>query len=55
VCTAAALLLTACGAGQGASAEGDPGAGPALAALPGEVPEELTRYYEQKPSWRDCG
>ncbi|NYV76831.1 alpha/beta hydrolase [Streptomyces sp. UH6] len=51
--TASALLLTACAAGQGA--EGGPGAGPPLAALPGEGNPELARFYEQKPSWRACG
>ncbi|MEU9577897.1 alpha/beta hydrolase [Streptomyces chilikensis] len=51
--TASALLLTACAAGQGA--EGDGGAGPALAALPGEVEPELARFYAQKPAWRACG
>jgi pimeloyl-ACP methyl ester carboxylesterase len=50
--TASALLLTGCASGQGS---GDPGARPALAALPAEVDPQLARFYEQKPSWRDCG
>ncbi|MGW0928488.1 alpha/beta hydrolase [Streptomyces sp. NPDC002644] len=51
--SACALLLTACAAGQGAT--GDQGSRPALAPLPGTVSPELTRFYEQKPSWRACG
>ncbi|WP_217140741.1 alpha/beta hydrolase [Streptomyces sp. AC627_RSS907] len=63
---AAALLATACSAGgastsAGSAAEAAQAAGSTeaakttLAALPEGTPSELSPYYEQKLSWRDCG
>ncbi|WP_030422573.1 alpha/beta hydrolase [Streptomyces sp. SCSIO 75703] len=64
VLLAASLLATACSAG-GAATSAAPRAPRAagateastatLAALPEATPSELTRYYGQKPGWRDCG
>lgn len=63
---AAALLATACSAGDastsaGSATEAAQAAGSMeaaktiLAALPEGAPSALTPYYEQKLSWRDCG
>ncbi|MCX4664684.1 alpha/beta hydrolase [Streptomyces uncialis] len=46
--TATALLVTSCSAGGSA-----PG-GSMVAPHAGSTPEELTRYYGQKLTWRDC-
>ncbi|MFA3877588.1 alpha/beta hydrolase [Streptomyces sp. MMCC 100] len=61
---AAALLATACSAGGASTSAGSPAAEAAgsteaataaLTALPKATPSELSPYYEQKLSWRDCG
>ncbi|AZM60914.1 MULTISPECIES: alpha/beta hydrolase [unclassified Streptomyces] len=53
---AAALLVAGCSSGSStstASSQAEEAA--ALMPLPRSTPAELTRYYEQKPAWRDCG
>ncbi|GAA3497418.1 alpha/beta hydrolase [Streptomyces prasinosporus] len=59
--TAAALLLSGCSSGSTPSTAGSAAQDsaqekePTLAPLPRSTPAALTRYYGQKPSWRDCG
>ncbi|EFE67997.1 alpha/beta hydrolase [Streptomyces viridosporus] len=54
---AAALLVSGCSSGStsstASSAAEEKGAAPT--ALPRSTPAALMSYYEQKPSWRDCG
>ncbi|MFK4544485.1 pimeloyl-ACP methyl ester carboxylesterase [Streptomyces tendae] len=61
---AAALLATACSAGGASTSAGSPAAEAvgsteaataALTPLPKATPSELSPYYEQKLTWRDCG
>lgn len=53
----AALLIAGCSSGSTASTASSAAkeAAAALTPLPGSTPAALTRYYEQKPAWRDCG
>ncbi|CAL9530718.1 Carboxylesterase B [Streptomyces sp. enrichment culture] len=53
----AALLASGCSSGStpGTASSAAEEKAPALAALPRSTPAALTPYYEQKPSWRDCG
>ncbi|KES06413.1 proteinase [Streptomyces toyocaensis] len=54
---AVALLVSGCSSGsttRTASSVAEEAAA-ALAPLPRSTPVGLTRYYEQKPAWRDCG
>ncbi|MGC3002802.1 alpha/beta hydrolase [Streptomyces sp. G35A] len=51
---AAALLGAGCSSGS-TTTPASTAAEAALAALPRSTPAALTPYYEQKPSWRDCG
>ncbi|MGW5344301.1 alpha/beta hydrolase [Streptomyces sp. NPDC004050] len=57
VIAAAGLLLSGCtsdgSAGSRAAASATRGTAPT--ARPAAVPAALRPYYEQKPSWRDCG
>ncbi|MEU3949024.1 alpha/beta hydrolase [Streptomyces sp. NPDC029526] len=57
VLAAVALLLAGCSAGATSTSAGASAAeeAPTLAPLPRSVPASLTRYYAQKPAWRDCG
>ncbi|MFD8518756.1 alpha/beta hydrolase [Streptomyces capillispiralis] len=54
---AAALLVSGCSSEDATSAGSAAAEEPAavLAPLPRSTPASLTRYYEQKPAWRDCG
>lgn len=55
---AVALLVSGCSSGSStsaASSAAEEAAAAALAPLPRSTPAALTRYYEQKPAWRDCG
>ncbi|GGX30305.1 proteinase [Streptomyces malachitofuscus] len=55
---AVALLVAGCSSGSStstASSAAEEAAAAALAPLPSSTPAALTRYYEQKPAWRDCG
>ncbi|MEV5932106.1 alpha/beta hydrolase [Streptomyces sp. NPDC052079] len=55
---AVALLAAGCSSGSSASTASsaeEEAAAAALAPLPRSTPAALTRYYEQKPAWRDCG
>ncbi|GAA2538160.1 MULTISPECIES: alpha/beta hydrolase [Streptomyces] len=54
---AAALLVSGCSSGSTPSTASSAAEErtTALAALPRSTPAALTPYYEQKPSWRDCG
>ncbi|CAL9531999.1 Carboxylesterase A [Streptomyces sp. enrichment culture] len=54
---AAALLASGCSSGSTPSTASSAAEEkkPALAALSRSTPAALTPYYEQKPSWRDCG
>jgi pimeloyl-ACP methyl ester carboxylesterase len=54
VLAAAALLAAACSA-HGASTSASSASGASLAALPRATPSELSPYYGQKLSWRECG
>ncbi|WP_431986508.1 alpha/beta hydrolase [Streptomyces griseoflavus] len=57
---AVALLIPGCSSGTTTDTANTANsvakeAAAALTPLPGSTPAALTRYYEQKPAWRDCG
>ncbi|WP_149548202.1 alpha/beta hydrolase [Streptomyces marokkonensis] len=54
---AVTLLVSGCSSGSttGTASSAAEEAAAALAPLPRSTPAALTRYYEQKPAWRDCG